>query len=121
MCIVSKEGKTCAKLRFNTGPGGEVIIPVCVDYSIPFVGSEHEAWEAEYQANIQKTTWSHRPIRTDELLLDTDELAWEESSLPQDILEQLEDMDPAERQAVLDELAIRTDLWDEEREVLLYE
>ena len=42
-------------------------------------------------------------------------------ALPPDIVEQLEEMDPAERQAVLDELSVRPDLWGEESEVMLYE
>lgn len=34
MCVVAQEGKTHARLRFNVGPGGEILIPVCVDYSL---------------------------------------------------------------------------------------
>jgi len=35
-------------------------------------------------------------------------------ALPSDILEQIEDMEPEERQYILDELAVRPDLWGEE-------
>ena len=52
MCVLAQEGKTYARLRFNVGPGGEVMIPVYVDYSLPFGPSEHASWEAEYKANI---------------------------------------------------------------------
>ena len=41
-------------------------------------------------------------------------------SLPQHLLEQLEEMEPAERKAVLDELSVRPDLCGEE-EVMLYD
>lgn len=53
MLILAKGGETYARLRFNVGPGGESVVPVCVDYDLPFAGSDREAWEAEYQANIK--------------------------------------------------------------------
>lgn len=52
MAILAKGGQTYARLRFNTGPGGQLLIPVTVDYSAAFDASNHEAWEEEYQANI---------------------------------------------------------------------
>ena len=121
MCVVAKQGKTYAKLRFNVGPGGEVVIPVCVDYSMPFGPSEQTGWEAEYKANIKATSLSRGLVFDDEALVDTTEPGLNEYSLPQDILEQLEDMEPEERRTVLDELAVRPDLWGDEREVMLYE
>ena len=36
-------------------------------------------------------------------------------------MEQLEDMEPAERKAVLEELAGRPDLWASEEEVMFYD
>ena len=39
-------------------------------------------------------------------------------SLPGDLLEQLEEMEPAERKAVLDELAVRPDLWEDADEIV---
>ena len=53
MFIRARTGKTYARLRFNIGPGGQVLIPTEVDYLLPFHGADHAAWEAEYQANIQ--------------------------------------------------------------------
>jgi len=50
--ILARSGRTYARLRFNTGPGGQILIPVEVDYRRPFEASNHEAWEAEYQACI---------------------------------------------------------------------
>lgn len=52
MFIVSRSSKTYARLRFNTGPGGHLQVPVHVDYSQPFTASDHEAWKQEYEANI---------------------------------------------------------------------
>ena len=58
MCIVAEEGKVYARLCFNVGPGGQILIPVEVDYSQPFQASDQEAWEAEYKANIKAARWS---------------------------------------------------------------
>ena len=53
MFIIARGGATYCRLRFNIGPGGDVEIPVHVDYTLPFAGADHEAWEKEYQANIE--------------------------------------------------------------------
>lgn len=62
MFILACEGKTYARLRFNTGPGGAMLIPVEVDYSLTlrdadfqgsnFRGSDVRGWEEEYCRNI---------------------------------------------------------------------
>ena len=53
MFILAREGQTYCRLRFNVGPSGELEIPVEVDYTRRFLASDHEAWEREYQANVQ--------------------------------------------------------------------
>lgn len=53
MFVLARTGKTYARLRFNVGPGGHGEIPVEVDWSLAFEGSDHAAWLAEYNANIQ--------------------------------------------------------------------
>jgi hypothetical protein len=53
MFVLARTGKTYARLRFNVGPGGHGEIPVDVDWSKPFTGSDHAAWLAEYNANIK--------------------------------------------------------------------
>ena len=53
MAIIAKGGQTYARLRFNVGPGGQVMIPMAVDYEVPFAGSDHDAWAEEYLNNIQ--------------------------------------------------------------------
>jgi len=52
MFILAKGGQTYARLRFRAGPGGDVEIPVHVDYTQPFPGADHTAWGDEYDAHI---------------------------------------------------------------------
>lgn len=52
MFILARTGRTYARLRFNAGPGGSVQLPVDIDWNHPFTGSDHEAWQAEYDANV---------------------------------------------------------------------
>ena len=52
MFILARGGRSFARLRFNVGPGGEIEIPVGVDYTRPFVGSDWETWQKEYDANL---------------------------------------------------------------------
>ena len=120
MCIVAEDGKTYARLRFNVGPGGELLIPVCVDYSCSFGSTDRNVWEAEYKANIKVTSWSRGLVCDDEFLVDSKEPALSDYSLSEDILEQLEEMEPAERKIVLDELAARSDLWADADELSIY-
>ncbi len=53
MFILARGGETYARLRFNAGPGGDMIIPVRVDYSGPFLGTDHETWAREYDRNVR--------------------------------------------------------------------
>lgn len=83
MFILARGGQTSARLRFHVGPGGDLEIPVRVDYSRPFGGSQHEQWEEEYLANVERALpiLSGRPIAlgpfTDELREDIwDDEGW---------------------------------------------
>ena len=114
MFILARNGKTSARLRFNVGPKGQILIPVNVDYTVPFPATDKDAWEVEYQANIKgemkdNIFGSDGPVDLAEEFYDY--------SYPQDWVEELETMDPDERKQVLDELASRPDLWSE-REVV---
>ena len=65
MFIVAREGQTYARLRFNVGPGGEMEIPVEVDYSRHFLGCDMDAWEQEFLANVRQEVVSQtRIVRT---------------------------------------------------------
>jgi proteasome lid subunit RPN8/RPN11 len=52
MAILARGGQTYARLRFGVGPGGQMLIPVEVDFSVPFPRSEHEAWKEEYDFHV---------------------------------------------------------------------
>ena len=52
MFILARGGQVYARLRFNIGPGGELTIPVQVDYSRPFAASDFALWQTEYEANL---------------------------------------------------------------------
>lgn len=53
MFILAQGGRTYAQLRFNVGPGGCLLIPTEVDFGRRFAGSDHTAWNEEYEHNIQ--------------------------------------------------------------------
>ncbi|MBD3674535.1 MAG: hypothetical protein HUJ26_13515 [Planctomycetaceae bacterium] len=52
MFILARGGDCYARLRYNHGPKAEFEIPVGVDYSLPFAGSDHESWEREYRQHV---------------------------------------------------------------------
>ena len=109
--VVAQDNKTYAKLSFNVGPGGQVLIPTEIDYAHDFGPSDHGLWDAEYATNIKAVEWPNKhPV--EETTLTRNELC--DYALPYDFLDELEKMEPAERQFVLDELSERPDLWDEE-------
>jgi hypothetical protein len=56
MFILARGGRTYARLRFNAGPGGDLEIPVAIDYHTPFPGADHEAWANEYDAHVHPET-----------------------------------------------------------------
>ena len=53
MFILACSGQSYARLRFHVGPGGNLDLPVRVDYSRPFAASDHAAWREEYLAAVQ--------------------------------------------------------------------
>ena len=108
MAIVARGGQTFARLQHNTGPGGKIEIPVEVDYSAKFAGSDHEAWREEYQRNV-RITEAPRYFGAGRWQDETDDLCFGDQWL-----EDLEQMEPDEREAVLTELQDRPDLWARE-------
>ena len=48
MAILACGGQTYARLQFHTGPGGSLRIPVAVDWSQEFKGTDWPAWTQEY-------------------------------------------------------------------------
>jgi proteasome lid subunit RPN8/RPN11 len=52
MFILAEGGDTYARLRFNTGPGGDCLLPVELDCQVEFPASDLRGWEEEYNAHI---------------------------------------------------------------------
>jgi hypothetical protein len=52
MFIVARGGQAYARLRFGTGPGGELVLPVEIDFGQPFPAADPAAWEAEYREMV---------------------------------------------------------------------
>jgi proteasome lid subunit RPN8/RPN11 len=99
MMIIARGGATTGRLRFNVGPGGQLALPVAVDYSRPFAGSKEDAWQAEVEACVHPQSkpdwsWPEDEEVPDDLCLDTV------------TLEDLADMDEDERSFVLAELGV---------------
>jgi len=72
MFILARGGQSYARLRFNVGPGGSLMLPVEVDYRRPFKSSDQTAWGEEYAANVQEQRctpmlgiWQRQPAGMD--------------------------------------------------------
>ncbi len=53
MFIIARNDACHARLDSNIGPGGQVLIPVAVDYRRPFGPSGQESWEAEVHDDFE--------------------------------------------------------------------
>ncbi len=122
MCIVAQDGGAFARLRFNAGPGGEVKIPVCVDYNYEFDAADFEVWQQQYKANViedhtfsltgkSRNTSGKQEIETD--IFGSNGFEEESFFSSQDMLGEIDLMEPMEREIFMEELAIRSDFWDE--------
>lgn len=60
MFILARGGQTYARLRFNVGPGGTLLVPAEVDFGVPFPASDHEAWERDYLTHVDGESWFQR-------------------------------------------------------------
>lgn len=54
MFILACGGKSYCRLRFNSGPGGAIELPVVIDYGRPFEATDHDAWLEEYIASVKE-------------------------------------------------------------------
>jgi len=125
MFVLGQGNKAYARLRFNVGPGGEIDIPVEVDFSGEFPGSGHAAWEEEFKANVEEETWASAPVAT--YGGRTPVRHWKEGSGygssgglgtddawgAEDVVEGFQELGVEQRREVLEELANRPDLWDD--------
>jgi proteasome lid subunit RPN8/RPN11 len=122
MFVIARIGSTFARLRFNAGPGGEVKIPVCVDYSCEFDAADFELWEQQYRANViedNSFSLTGKSKNAPEQQVAATEMfgsdGFEETSFlsGQDLLTEIDLMEPMERELFMEELAVRSDFWDE--------
>jgi hypothetical protein len=64
MFILARGGESYARIRFQAGPGGQVILPVQVDYKRLFAAADHDAWRQEYDRCVHPV----EEVRTARLL-----------------------------------------------------
>ena len=128
MAIVAQDGSTYARLRFNAGPGGELKIPISVDYNCQFDAADLEAWRQQYLENVVEGhifTLSRKSKKRkqadEEDVFGSD--GFEDFGNPADcdLLSEIDCMDPMERDYLMEELSIRSDFWDENESEVLYE
>ncbi len=62
MAILASGGATSARLRFSAGPGGEIEIPLQVDYSVGFNAADHAAWKREYEKCVRLIDLWQEPV-----------------------------------------------------------
>jgi len=115
MLILAKGGDVYARLRFNVGPGGEVLVPVEVDYDCMFEASDPEAWEIEYRTNIEilrmeRSFFGQGRSRFGRAGNAEDMFGWD-MCVDDVTVAELADMDPAEREFVLGELGCGDGSW----------
>jgi len=127
MFIVARNGSTFARLRFNVGPGGEVNIPVYVDYSYEFEAADFDLWKQQYEANasedntfmkFEKNNHTNTNQQQKTGSFENERFGGLPHYSGQDLLSEIDRMDPMERDIFMDELAVRSDFWDEESEVI---
>ncbi len=126
MCIVAQDSGTFARLRFSAGPGGEVKIPVCVDYSYEFDAADFEVWKQQYKANVtedevfkltDKSKQTSDKPQQEIGVFGSEDFGGVSQYSNQDLLSEIDQMDPMEREIFMEELSVKSDFWDEETEV----
>ena len=129
MAIVAQDNSSYARLRFNAGPGGDLKIPVFVEYGCSFEAADYPKWKAEYKVNVteeRRFLENPKSDRKSETQEEIETFGYDESqdcsAVPyEDILLELDAMEPSERQAFLEELSSRSEFWDEYESEVFYE
>lgn len=97
MFIVARGGQTYARLRFHTGPGGDILLPVEICYRQNFPGSNPSAWYEEYKRCVEMLP----PIRHYERIIMPDRSAPERVQLSvEEWVEQEEEPIKEERELI---------------------
>lgn len=112
MFILARDGSCYARLHFRAGPGGDIEIPVRVDYSHEFEASDFTGWTEQYKANVTKDLL----LPVAKKLPEKQDIFGgpEHTSTPaaaEDLIREIEQMDSMERR--IGEQAIRSDFWEE--------
>lgn len=120
MFILAQDGSSYARLHFKAGPGGDLKIPVYVDYGCQFDGSDFKSWTEQYKADVTKEVFvpavKEKSVKAD--IFGGTEFTQTSGFTSEDLLNEIDLLEPMERQALMDELAIRSNFWDEyEKEV----
>jgi proteasome lid subunit RPN8/RPN11 len=128
MCIVAQDSSTFARLRFNGGPGGQVKVPVCVDYSYEFDAADFELWQQQYRINVAEEeilnikgipSQTSNNQQQEAGILGSEDFGGTAGYSNQDLLAEIEEMDPMDREIFMEELAVKSDFWNESE--VLYE
>jgi hypothetical protein len=61
MFILAQGGETYARMALNAGPGGELMLPVEIDFSRPFPASQEQDWEQEYLSSVTEEIFAEPP------------------------------------------------------------
>jgi proteasome lid subunit RPN8/RPN11 len=116
MFVLAQDGSTYARLSLNIGPGGQILIPVDVDYSQDFGPSDHKCWDVEYEFDLRAVEWLGTIPLKEQKPAPVQPAG---CALPYDLLSEFERMEPVQRQLILDELADRPELWSGEEVCVL--
>lgn len=107
MFILAHGGETYARLRFNVGPEGALVIPVEVDYSVPFPASSHGTWQEDYDALVVPESRPFGSLASARLWDEDWEDGWpEELDLTSELelLDELDELESAQRLLYEDEV-----------------
>jgi hypothetical protein len=119
MAIVAQDNSTYARLSFNVGPRGSILIPAAVDYSEDFAASDHSAWDAQYARDVRASQWPDLPAVAQGRLAVPEPIEPVHPAVTSEFLDEFAQMDPVQRQLILDELADRPELWSSEEVMVL--
>jgi hypothetical protein len=67
MFILAQGGETYARMALNAGPGGDLMLPVEIDFSRPFSSSEEMDWEQEYLSSVTEEIFAEPPEKSRKL------------------------------------------------------
>lgn len=118
MFVLAQDDSAYARLSFNTGPKIQITLPVKIDYTKEFKGTEIEVWDKEYKDNINPMAFTIYNDKKDCPAVQQNISEFDEPILPMEWLDEFAQMSPAEKQFILDELAAKPELWNTDEGVM---